>query len=220
MPRPKKETVIMVNNPPPDPLRYNPALGTVDRLLKQSLLETQSLTVVRGMMLREQEQKAVANGDTKFRQAIGIRNANGNGHTTRELPPAVGNKKLRGPRGSGNWARTKEENAKKQICGPRLMLFILEHLDDHDVRGNTWMMNELHNTGKAGHIKRLSGVWGQLTTPGYVENRGDGYRRTSKGRHHALKLREDLEATGACIRGQYIAPEDYTTKKPRRQSTH
>lgn len=205
-----KTREIIINSPlPEDPTRSTPALGTVDRLLKQSLLETQSLTVVRGLILRDVEQRAMASGPRKLLAAAGMRNGHANGDLF-DAPPQ-GRPFKRKVKGH---ARRKEEAAKTEICGPRLLLFLLEHLDEQEYRTNEWMMGELHKTGLADHLKRLSGVWGILSTSGYLHHdKAKGYRRTAKGRKYMVELRDELEATGRCIKGQYLAPQTYSTKR-------
>lgn len=96
MPRgiPKKKTEVIVIDAMPDaPTRYSPALGAVDRLLNRSALETQSLRIVRDMLVRDQGITAAANGHTKLLQAASMRKAlpdidhhNGNGHGKKRGP--------------------------------------------------------------------------------------------------------------------------------------
>src|SRR4030095_7509494 len=51
----------------------SPALGQIDRLLKQSALEMQSLQVVRRVMLREMVDRAQVTGISKIRGAANLR---------------------------------------------------------------------------------------------------------------------------------------------------
>jgi hypothetical protein len=56
-----------------EPSRSSPALGHIDKLLKQSALETQSLQVVRRMMMRDMIDRAQVTGVSKLTAAAGIR---------------------------------------------------------------------------------------------------------------------------------------------------
>jgi hypothetical protein len=79
-----------------EPTRSTPALGQVDRLLKQSLLETQSLQVVRHMLMRDTLERAQQAGSTKFLAAVSMRQEL-NGHTA-EAPAPKPRKKKSGRR--------------------------------------------------------------------------------------------------------------------------
>lgn len=71
----KKSEVIVIDAIPDPPTRYSPALGAVDRLLNRSALETQSLRIVRDMLVRDQGITAAANGHAKLLQAANMRKA-------------------------------------------------------------------------------------------------------------------------------------------------
>jgi hypothetical protein len=191
-----------------EPSRSSPALGQVDKMLKQSLIETQSLQVVRHMMLRDMVERAKVTGVSKFNAAANLRERH-----RQELPAANGHepanqkKRLK----YGERARQLVHLAKTSITGPRLNLFILELLD----RTGDWItghdiMETLKKTGKANHLNRLSGVYGLMSTEGFVKHEKKlGYKITAAGRHFTQKLRSALERDGGVVPGGYLAPETY-----------
>jgi hypothetical protein len=79
---------LMIELEMDEPSRSSPALGQVDRLLRQSALETQSLQVVRRIMMRDMLDRAQITSVTKLSSAAGMRDkqrlltaaTNGNGH--------------------------------------------------------------------------------------------------------------------------------------------
>lgn len=83
---PRKPPEYVIDIALEEPSRSSPALGQVDKLLKQSFLETQSLQVVRRMMLRDMLDRAKVTGIEKLNAAAKHREqlllpeeANGNG---------------------------------------------------------------------------------------------------------------------------------------------
>jgi len=89
-----------------EPLRSSPALGHIDKLLRQSALETQSLQVVRRMMMRDMLDRAQVTGVAKLTAAAGMRQqqrmlpdivANGNGHHPTKKPRRKNAKRQNGP---------------------------------------------------------------------------------------------------------------------------
>lgn len=215
-----------------EPSRSSPALGQIDKLLKQSALETQSLQVVRRMLMRDMLDRAQVTGVTKLVAAAKLRGA---------LPPATNGAtgypafdspvehKARGPyRKSKKQARTSHRAmntaertamAKVAIVGPRLSLFILEHVNEVTFTTGTDILAKLKATGLANHIQRLSGVYGILSAGNLLKHAGtQGYKLTAKGRVFAAKLRKQLEHDGECVPGGYLAPATFVIQgrgKPR-----
>jgi hypothetical protein len=274
MPR-RKEHVIVLGDAPEQPTRYNPAVSQVERLLNQSLLETQSLKIVHGLLIRDNVSRAMNGGTQRLLTAAQLRSeqkghsetehVNGNGHTARKKRTAVravdiiaavpetgaittdelvkqtgasrnrvhnityeGVKKGQLHRvksgvysraldqrptrkiKDGRWARSKEQRAKQMIAGPRLMLFLLEHMDDQNKVGALYLMDALAKAGTK--LNRLNGVLGQMGHKGWIKRSEDGYRRLAAGREWAKKLRAELEADGAVVPGGYLMPPNYTTQ--------
>jgi hypothetical protein len=192
-----------------EPSRSSPALGSVDKMLKQSLLETQSLQVVRHMLLRDMLERAQVTGVSKLTAAAGLRD----GHR-KALPPANGHGS-NGKASYGSQAAEKVRLAKTAISGPRLNLFILEYLKDGQYHSGVEIMKAIKATGKGDHLNRLSGVFGLLSGEGFVKHTDNGYRITAPGLKFAPKLRSTLEASGQCVPGEYVAPSDYVGRSRR-----
>ena len=204
-----------------EPSRSSPALGQIDKLLKQSALETQSLQVVRRMMMRDMLDRAQVTGVTKLVAAAGMRQQLRGG-----LLPAANGMEADAPRVKRVYTkrqkkglpkphrvlgtREKGEMAKVAIVGSRLNLFILEQLDE-EYKTGVDIMTALRATGQADHIQRLSGVYGLLSMEGLVKHAGKrGYKITASGKTFRVKLRERLEHDGECVPGGYLAPATYS----------
>src|SRR4030095_14125158 len=219
---------LIINVEIDESARSSPALGQIDKMLRQSAIETQSLQVVRRMMMRDMFDRAQVTGVTKLSSAAELRkkhraelaatngHSHGNGHAA--APRSSERYKTKG---YGDQARAKEALAKTNIVGPRLNLFILERLMEKDgeyISGHD-IMGMLKATGKAGHLSRLSGVFGLLSSEGFVKHDERGYRITAPGRKFAVKLRTMLEEDHECLPGDYLAPTDYkigsTSKRKR-----
>jgi len=211
-----------------EPSRSSPALGQIDRLLQQSALETQSLQVVRRMMVRDMLGRAQVNGVSKLTAAANMRR-----QLRRELPPpAFNGVEAEAPRVKRVYTKRQKkglpkphrvmgthergEMAKVAIVGPRLNLWILENLNEATYTTGNDIIAKLRATRLADHIQRLSGVYGLLSMEGLVKHAGkDGYKLTAKGRGFAAKLRQRLEHDGECVPGSYLAPATYSASGKR-----
>lgn len=202
----KKYDDVIINIEVDEPSRSSPALGQIDKLLRQSALETQSLQVVRRMLMRDMLDKASVTGISKLTAAAGLRQ-----QQRKELPPATMNGHAK-PKAKtyGSSTRRQEELAKTNITGPRLNLFLLEHLSDSKFTTGQDLMRLLKETGKADHVRILSGVFGMLTGERLIKrDPTQGYRLTASGKTFTKSLRNTLEKSNQIIPGEYVAPENY-----------
>ena len=97
---------------------------------------------------------------------------------------------------------------KSPIHGPRMSLFLLEHLSEDDPKPRAYLLEQLAAAGSPlASGRSLNGpLSAALVRRGLVKETRDGLRRTSRGTKHRDTLRTALEAAGSVSPGGYMIP--------------
>jgi len=155
--------------------------GKIERLFMEYHTKAQALRITMGILDEDDRRVALAGAPKKFLNAINHRN----GHA-----PAPKIKKPKPP-----------------ISGKRLMLFLLEHLDDTD-RPPRYFVDKLAAAGSPinGDGRGINGpLAAVLAKKGLAKrSKAGAYRITAKGAKYAAVLRKGLEAKGAVAAGGYL----------------
>ena len=176
-------TIIEIPTPTRTGLR-----GRIEKLFHEFNTKAQALRLTAEILDEDDRRAGLVDAPKKFRGAINHRN----GDTGRPLLP-----KARKPKAP-----------KPPIHGHRLILFLLEHLDDTP-RPSTYFLEKLTSAGSPqnGDIRVMNGPLGAVCRRrGWAKRTADGgYSITARGAAHAITLRKELEAAGKVTPGGYTA---------------
>lgn len=164
--------------------------GRIERLYREFFTKAQALRLTAEILDDDDKRNALDAAPKKFLDAVNHRNgAVGRPVITKEPKSRRGVRKL----------------PTSAISGPRMSLFLLEHLDDNRPKPIADLQAALANAGSPiPSVQNLNGPLGAaLVRHGYVKKTRDGYRRTAKGAARAIDLRKRLEATGRVPPGGY-----------------
>jgi hypothetical protein len=181
----KRKPVEVIDVPVPGGVR-----GRIERLYREFFTKAQALRLTAEILDDDDRRNALDAAPKKFLDAVNHRNgAVGRPVLTKEPKSRRGVQKVKSP-----------------IFGPRMSLFLLEHLDDEQPKPIADLQAALANAGSPiPSVQNLNGPLGAaLVRRGYVKKSRDGYRRTAKGAARAIDLRKRLEATGKVAPGGYL----------------